>query len=37
VTPTATESRLPFELISNGLSQDCWALWQPDGKRWSWE
>ena len=28
---------LPFELMSNELSQDCWALWDPAGKKWGWE
>lgn len=31
------ESNLPLELTSNGLSQECWAFWEPDGTRWSWE
>ena len=37
VLPTPSESNLPFELISNGLSQDCWALWDPAAERWGWE
>ena len=37
IVPSGAESNLPFELISNGLSQDCWALWDPVGERWGWE
>lgn len=37
VTPLGRESNLPVELISNGLSQDCWALWDPQAKSWGWE
>jgi hypothetical protein len=35
--PRGAESNLPFELISNGLSQDGWALWDEAAGRWSWE
>jgi hypothetical protein len=31
------ESNLPIELTSNGLAQECWALWDPSARRWSWE
>lgn len=34
---TGSESNLPLELLSNGLSQDCWAFWEADARRWSWE
>jgi hypothetical protein len=37
IVPSGPESNLPFELISNGLGQDCWALWDPAGERWTWE
>jgi hypothetical protein len=37
VQPGGGESNLPFELISNGLSQDCWAFWDEVTERWSWE
>jgi len=37
IEPSGTESNLPFELLSNGLSQDCWALWDAEAGRWSWE
>jgi hypothetical protein len=37
VQPSGRDSNLPVELISNGLSQDCWAFWVKEGKRWSWE
>ena len=31
------ESMLPVELTGNGLAQECWAYWDKQGKRWSWE
>jgi hypothetical protein len=31
------ESNLPIELTSNGLAQECWALWDASAGRWSWE
>lgn len=34
---TGRDSNLPIELTSNGLSQECWAYWDPTAKRWSWE
>ena len=34
---TGSVSNLPIELMSNGLSQECWAFWEADGKLWSWE
>jgi hypothetical protein len=34
---TGGESNLPIELTSNGLGQECWAFWEADRKRWSWE
>lgn len=34
---TGADSNLPLELMANGLSQECWAFWEPEGKRWSWE
>jgi hypothetical protein len=37
VEPDARQSNLPFELNSNGLSQDCFALWDSAGQRWGWE
>ncbi|HEX6314051.1 MAG TPA: hypothetical protein VFZ73_04300 [Gemmatimonadaceae bacterium] len=37
IEPSGSESNLPLELISNGVSQDCWALWEPDTERWGWE
>jgi hypothetical protein len=30
-------SNLPIELTSNGLAQECWALWDPASKTWGWE
>jgi hypothetical protein len=37
VRPSGGQSNLPLELMSNGLSQDCWAFWEDATKRWSWE
>ena len=37
VQPSGRESNLPVELTSNGLAQDCWALWNPQTERWEWE
>jgi hypothetical protein len=37
VTPSGRDSNLPVELLDNGISQDCWAWWEPDTKRWGWE
>ena len=37
IEPNARQSNLPFELNSNGLSQDCFAVWDPTGKKWGWE
>ena len=34
---TGGDSNLPIELTSNGLSQECWAFWEPNAKHWSWE
>jgi hypothetical protein len=37
VTPKGRESNLPVELLDNGISQDCWALWEKSTKRWGWD
>jgi hypothetical protein len=37
VIPKGRESNLPVELLDNGISQDCWALWEKSTKRWGWE
>jgi len=37
VLPGARESNLPPELISTGLAQDCWALWNKAARKWEWE
>jgi hypothetical protein len=37
VRPSGRESNLPAELISNGLAQECWALWNSASARWEWE
>jgi hypothetical protein len=34
---TGRDSNLPIELTSNGLSQECWAFWEANERRWSWE
>jgi hypothetical protein len=31
------DSNLPIELTSNGLAQECWALWDAGTKQWGWE
>ena len=31
------ESHLPLELISTGLAQDCWAVWNKTTQKWEWE
>jgi hypothetical protein len=36
VTPKGRESNLPVELLDNGISQDCWALWEKSTARWGW-
>lgn len=37
IEPARGQSNLPFELLSNGLSQDCWAYWNASTSKWSWE
>jgi hypothetical protein len=37
VSPSGRESNLPVELTSNGLAQECWALWNTASARWEWE
>ena len=37
IAPRGGESGLPFELLSNGVSQDAWAFWEKATNRWSWE
>jgi hypothetical protein len=37
VEPDRYESNLPLELISTGLAQDCWAVWNKTTKKWEWE
>ncbi len=37
VMPDRYESNLPLELISTGLAQDCWAVWNKTTKKWEWE
>lgn len=37
VRPSGSESNLPLELMANGLSQDCWALWNKTDARWGWD
>lgn len=37
VQPSGGDSNLPFELIANGLAQDCFALWDEPTQKWSWE
>ena len=37
IEPRASQSNLPYELTADGLAQDCYALWDPAGKKWGWE
>jgi hypothetical protein len=37
VQPSGGESNLPIELLSNGISQDCWAFFDQASGKWSWE
>ena len=37
VAITGGDSNLPLELTANGLGQECWAFWNPETRRWSWE
>lgn len=37
IKSSGRDSNLPLELTSNGLGQECWAFWEADTKRWSWE
>ena len=37
VKPRLRDSNLPLELTSNGLAQECWALWDNANGRWGWE
>lgn len=37
IRPSGKNSNLPVELIGNGLSQDCWALWDKAAGKWGWE
>ena len=37
IRPSGSESNLPIELLDRGVSQDCWAFWDPETKSWGWE
>ena len=37
IRPSGSESNLPIELLDKGVSQDCWAFWDPETKNWGWE
>ena len=37
IKSSGSDSNLPLELTSSGLAQECWAFWEADAKRWSWE
>lgn len=37
IRPRGRDSNLPIELLDKGVSQDCWAFWDPETKRWDWE
>lgn len=36
VQASGAESYLPVEFLSRGLAQECWALWDVAGGRWTW-
>jgi hypothetical protein len=35
--PRGRDANLPLELTSNGLAQDCWALWDKATRKWGWD
>jgi hypothetical protein len=35
--PRGRDANLPLELTSNGLAQECWAVWDAATKKWGWE
>ena len=37
IRPSGSESNLPIELLDKGVSQDCWAFWDPTALSWDWE
>ena len=37
IRPSGSESNLPIELLDKGVSQDCWAFWDPETNSWGWE
>lgn len=37
IEPAGNQSHLPRDLISTGLAQDCWALWNKNSGKWEWE
>lgn len=37
IQPSGSDSNLPLELTSNGLAQECWALWNSASEQWEWE
>jgi hypothetical protein len=37
IKSSGSDSNLPLELTSTGLAQECWAFWEADAMRWSWE
>lgn len=37
VVASGGESHLPLPLTSNGLAQECWALWEQPAGQWTWE
>ncbi len=37
IRPKGRDSNLPVELLDKGVSQDCWAFWDPEIKAWDWE
>lgn len=37
IRPRGAQSDLPLAFLDNGLAQECWALWDKTGQRWSWK
>ncbi len=36
IKATATASYLPMWILESGISQECWALWDPETTTWGW-
>ena len=36
IRATATASHLPMWILEAGISQECWAFWDPETRTWGW-